>query len=356
MGASVANFQPLDEPSVSRAPLVSIGLPTMDSRRFLTERIESITRQTLQDWELVVIDGQSVDGTFETLQDLAARDPRVRVYQEPRDGIYPNFNRCAERALGKYVYIATSDDTMADNCLEKLVEALERNPDCDIAHCPMRVIGEDGTDGVDWWSGQSLFARSSGEWLSRPHKRAAPLDGLLCLLGDNVYSSVTQLLIRRELFEKIGYYRADWGSVGDFHWNLRAGLVASTVHVPDTWASWRMHDGQATAAARLGSAAHQEKIDGMIRDALAGPAGEGLPARLVAKAEALRNFLRAFDACPGPLARKVFAVKQALAGSGPAWQYFSSFLTGRRWPRCAPETVGNWMEAAITPLDSNDRG
>src|SRR5687768_823778 len=116
--------------TMTATPLVSIGLPTLNSQRFLAPRMESIMRQTLTDWELVGIDGHSTDGTFEVLQELERNDPRVRVSQEPKDGIYPNFNRCAERARGKYVYIATSDDTMADDCLEKLVAALEANPDC----------------------------------------------------------------------------------------------------------------------------------------------------------------------------------------------------------------------------------
>lgn len=50
----------------------------------------------------------------------------------------------ASRAQGKYVYMATSDDTMAPDCLEKLVAALERNPDCDLAHCTLRTIGSNG--------------------------------------------------------------------------------------------------------------------------------------------------------------------------------------------------------------------
>lgn len=338
---------------MTSTPLVSIGLPTLNSGHFLAPRLESILTQTLSDWELVGIDGHSTDGTFEALQGLALEDPRVRVSREPKDGIYPNFNRCAERAKGKYVYIATSDDTMAEDCLEKLVAALEANPECDIAHCPLRVIGPDGEDVQNWWQSQSIFARSSGEWINRRHKRAAPLDGLLCLLGDNVYSSVTQLLIRRSLFDKIGYYRADWGSVGDFHWNLRAGLVASSVHVPDTWASWRMHDGQATAAAMLGSEAHDRKIDAMIADALAALSDEsfGLTEEIVSRAEKLRTFLREFERRGGSVARKAYAAGKALSGSKPALSYFASLLPGqRRWPRHAPESVRSWMNQPIAPV------
>jgi hypothetical protein len=60
------------------------------------------------------------------------------------------------------------------------------------------------------------------------------------------------LLIKRSPVEKIGYYQADLDSLGDFHWNLRAGLFASTVYVSDTWAGWRMHPGQATANILIG--------------------------------------------------------------------------------------------------------
>jgi len=214
---------------------ISICLPALNSIRYLPERLESIRAQTFTDWELIAMDSDSKDGTRELLEKFAFEDSRVHVGQTPKDGIYPNFNRCIQAANGQFVYIATSDDTMAPDCLEKLVGALVEHPDCDLAHCPMRALDENGALGPDWWSSSSLFAKSSGQFLYRRHKRIAPLDGILCMLGDNIYTSVTQLLIRRSLFDRIGFYRADWGSLGDFHWNLRAGLAASAVHVTDTW-------------------------------------------------------------------------------------------------------------------------
>jgi glycosyltransferase involved in cell wall biosynthesis len=183
---------------------VSICLPTLNSMEFLAARLDSIRQQTFKSWELVAVDGMSDDGTYQSLLDFAATVPEARVVQAERDGIYPNFNRCIRLAAGEYVYIATSDDTMAADCLEKMVAALDENPDCDLAHCPMRVMDESGGPAPDWWSGHSMFVRSSGPLATRRHKRVAPLDGMLCLLGDNIYSSVTQILIRRSLFDRIG--------------------------------------------------------------------------------------------------------------------------------------------------------
>ena len=250
-------------------PRVSICLPNLNNRAYLEERIETIVAQTLADWELVICDNYSDDGAWEFFQEFAKRDSRVRISQEPREGMYANWNNCVRKARGEFVYVATSDDTMAPDCMEKMVKALDENPDCDLAHCPMKVIDQHGNPGRDWWSVSSLFAKSSRRFMNSRHKRIAPYDGILCLLGDNIYSSVTQLLIRRSLYEKVGLYKADWGSLGDFHWNLRAGLAASAVHVPDTWGGWRMHPSQATAAVGLNSPEHQAKIDAMIDDVLA---------------------------------------------------------------------------------------
>jgi glycosyltransferase involved in cell wall biosynthesis len=331
---------------------VSICLPTLNSRRFLTDRLESIRQQSFSRWEVVAVDSYSDDGTFGMLENFAAGDARVRVSQAPRDGIYPNFNRCIRQAKGRFVYIATSDDTMAPDCLEKLTGALVENPDCDLAHCPMRVIDEDGLPGRDWWSGNSMFARSSGDLLNYPHKRIAPLDGILCMLGDNIYSSVTQLLVKRSLFDKIGFYQSDWGSLGDFHWNLRAGLAASTVHVPDTWGGWRMHSSQATAGVLLGSADHQAMIDDMIHDVLANldrclgaKDWNDVFVNLVRRACALRSHLRQHARHTRRMERRLFLIREALLGKGLAWQHLASLSAGHnRWPGAAPQAVRGWLE------------
>jgi glycosyltransferase involved in cell wall biosynthesis len=332
---------------------VSICLPTLNSCRFLFERIESIRDQSFTDWELIAVDSHSEDGTSEMLQKFSLEDHRVRVLQTPKDGIYPNFNRGIQHAKGQFIYIATSDDTMAHDCLEKMVEALSDNPDCEIAHCPMRVIDENGELGPDWWSRSSLFAQSSGDFLNLRHKRFAPFDGILCLLGDNIYSSVTQLLIRRSLFEKIGYYSSDWGPLGDFHWNLRAGLVASTVHVPDTWGSWRMHPSQATASSQIGSPSHQAKIDAMIDDVMNHldryfylQHERELVRRLNGRAGKLRRYLQGYARCDTTLERRIFLFREILSGSRHARDHIASMFPGRRrWPQAAPQVVPYWSDA-----------
>jgi hypothetical protein len=336
-------------------PEISICLPTLNSRRFLTERLESIRRQSFSDWEIVAVDSHSEDGTLEILRQFEVEGSRIRVRQAARDGIYPNINRCIGLSRAPYLYIATSDDTMAPDCLEKLLSALKAHPECDLAHCPLRAIDERGsiTDMQEWWSRRSTFAKSSGQLLQCAHVRRAPFDGLLHLLGETVYTSLTQLLIRRSLFDRIGLFEARWGSVGDFNWGMRAGLTASTVHVPDTWGGWRIHANQATAGVVLGSAEHSKTIERMIENALAS-CGKSLAPHAVqplSKTRELSEFLMGTRRRKNSLLRKAFIMRRLLAGSPAAWGCFQAKSCSKPWLESAPVLVRSWLEdAGIGPV------
>lgn len=245
-------------------------MPNLNNRAYLPERLQSLYAQTLADWELIIVDNYSDDGAWEFFQEEAGRDSRIQIAQAPRQGMYANWNNCLKKATGEFVYIATSDDSLAVDCLEQLVNALDGHPNCDVAHCNLRVIDEVGRDHLlnRWWREDSLFARSSGRLLDQPHIRLAPYDGLLHLGSSSVYISITQLLIRRSLFDRIGMFEPEWGSLGDYHWNMKAGLTSNTVHVPTTWGGWRVHPLQATNELSQRLPKHRYQIESMIDHAI----------------------------------------------------------------------------------------
>ena len=250
-----------------RTPRVSVVLPNLNNRRFLVDRLDSIVNQTLEDWELVIVDSFSDDGAWELIQEYAARDPRIRASQAPREGIYPGLNRCIEQAVGEYVYIATSDDTMDPTCLETMALGLDEHRECDICHTPLRVIDERG-DPIDGVWRKYPVARFLGPLIDQPHIRRAPFDGVLHCAVVTVFSSLTQILIRRSVFEKVGLFRNDWGPEGDFEWGMRAALVSSTLYLPEEVATWRRYELQATAQVGLASEARFGRLADMVSAAL----------------------------------------------------------------------------------------
>jgi hypothetical protein len=240
---------------------------------------------------------------------------------------------------------------MAPDCLEKLVAALEAHPECDIAHCRLKAIDSAGIEipGPSWRT--SIFANSCGPLLDCLHVRKAPFDGLLHLLGGSVYISITQLLIRRSLFDRIGLFESTWGSVGDFHWSMRAGLSANIVHVPDTWGGWRIHDTQATAGAEIGSMEHTRKIEEMIADVLSisgksltPPLSHCLATQWAPAAHECRAFLHEVEHRDRSSDRRAFIVRRFLCGSPAARQHVRLWLTGHKpWSDLFPNLVQTWL-------------
>ena len=248
-------------------PRVSIVLPNLNYRVFLESRLDSILAQTFTDWELIVVDGYSDDGAWELIQDYASRDSRLRISQSQRLGIYDAINRCISQARGEYIYIATSDDTMEPDCLDRMVAALDAHPECGLCHCSLRVIDEQGRTLEGMWRGFPV-GKFFGDLVDVPHIRLAPHDGILHAAVYAVYVSLTTLLIRRSVFERVGLFREDWGSECDFEWGMRASLVTSTLHLPEELATWRLHDAQATAGLVLASSARHRRLAEMVEAAL----------------------------------------------------------------------------------------
>ena len=229
-------------------PKVSICLPNLNNRPFLEERLASIFSQTLSDWELIVVDNFSDDGAWELLQYHATKESRMRISQAPRAGMYANWNNCLRQVRGEYVYIATSDDTMVPSCLATLSAGLDRYPTCQIAACALDIIGLDGRkeSAPFRWEDQPSV-RFMDDWITRSHIRPAPHDGLLAFALQCPYTSMTQVLIRRQALTRIGEFSTEFGPFADLEWQMRAGLMGDCLYVPEHLATWRVYAGQGSA-------------------------------------------------------------------------------------------------------------
>jgi glycosyltransferase involved in cell wall biosynthesis len=131
--------------AVSRAPRVSVGLPVYNGERYLRETLDSLLAQTFEDFELIICDNASTDGSEAISRAYLARYPRVRyVRHESNLGVARNFNSAFHLARGKYFKWAASDDLVAPQLLQRCYEAIEADPDVVLA-CPRtRFVGADG--------------------------------------------------------------------------------------------------------------------------------------------------------------------------------------------------------------------
>ena len=128
----------------SRNAKVSIILPTYNRESFLPAAFASIQNQEHKDWELVVVDDGSTDGTSDLVQDLASKTSQKVVYQyQENAGAYAARNRGLELARGDYVAFYDSDDRWRPFHLRKCVSALDTQPGIDWIFAALTRINQE---------------------------------------------------------------------------------------------------------------------------------------------------------------------------------------------------------------------
>jgi glycosyltransferase involved in cell wall biosynthesis len=134
------------EPAEQR-PRVSIGLPVYNGANYLAETLDSILAQTFGDFELIVSDNASTDGTQEICRQYAARDRRIRYVRNATNfGAAKNYNRVFELSGGAYFKWNGHDDPLAPQFLERCVEVLDRDPGIVLCFSRNRAIDEHGAE------------------------------------------------------------------------------------------------------------------------------------------------------------------------------------------------------------------
>jgi glycosyltransferase involved in cell wall biosynthesis len=108
-------------------PLISIITPCLNRVAFVAEAIESVLAQNYPNFEHIIVDGGSTDGTLEVLQNY----PHLKVISEPDEGLYDAINKGLRICTGEIVGFLNTDDLYAPNIFESIAEVLRENPEID---------------------------------------------------------------------------------------------------------------------------------------------------------------------------------------------------------------------------------
>lgn len=128
--------------------LLSVGIPVYNGERYIRESIQSVLDQTYTDFELIVTDDGSNDGTMEIVHSFA--DPRLRIVSDgSHKGLAIRLNEQITMARGEYFVRMDADDVMLPNRLQRQVEFFKKHPNADVVGSSAIVIDEHGTK-IGW--------------------------------------------------------------------------------------------------------------------------------------------------------------------------------------------------------------
>ncbi len=203
-------------------PVVSVLLPAYNAERYLPEALESILAQSFTDFEVVVIDDCSTDGTWKLIQKYAKQDKRVVAVQNQHNlKLSGTLNRAIEVAHGKYLARMDADDWSYPDRLEKQVSFMEKHPAVGICGGSMEVCD------------QELHVVS----VRRYHQTDGEIRSHLFR-----YSPYSHPLVmyRKDVLEKVGGYRDEFNPAEDYELYFRIGMVAQFANLPDILLKYRV--------------------------------------------------------------------------------------------------------------------
>jgi glycosyltransferase involved in cell wall biosynthesis len=233
-------------------PSVSVIVPNYNHARFLPKRIESILRQTYQDFELILLDDCSTDDSRAILSQYAS-DPRIRMeFSDVNSGsTFKQWNKGVRLASGKYVWIAESDDYADERLLETLVSRLEAEPAAVLANCrSWRVSAEGHSDGLlDVYLGYLDPLRWTVDFSADGREECRKY-----LIFGNSVQSASSVVFRREVYWQVGGADENFVFCGDWKtWAAMALTGGTFVHVGQPLNYCRFHEATVTARVkRLG--------------------------------------------------------------------------------------------------------
>lgn len=235
-------------------PLVSVIIPNYNYARYLPERIDSILKQTFQDFELILLDDVSTDDSVSVLKQYSTNEHVSQlVINETNTGSpFKQWARGIGLARGKYVWIAEADDLAEPAFLETCVRYAEQYKDFAIAYTGSLLIDA---------RGRIEYGKDVNRWGKRSRQEATRFDGkdfaLHNLYWRNYILNGSGVLFRREYALKVtdaGF--TDFHYCGDWLFWFQMALQGSVVEIYRNLNYFRQHDTKVSrSAARSGGGA-----------------------------------------------------------------------------------------------------
>jgi cellulose synthase/poly-beta-1,6-N-acetylglucosamine synthase-like glycosyltransferase len=185
-------------------PKVSVVMSVYNGERFLRQAVESILDQTLTDFEFIVVDDGSTDGTAEILSSYAEADPRLRIITQENRGLIQSLNRAIGAAQGEYMARMDADDISMPERLTVQVRWLDSHPQVAMLGTRYDEIDEHGK-----------VVRRGNRYVGSALVERALLQGNFSVF---CHGSV---MFRRTCFEHIGGYREQFKHAEDYDLWLR---------------------------------------------------------------------------------------------------------------------------------------
>ena len=211
--------------------LIAVVLPTYNGLPYVKEAVNSVLNQTYTDFEFLICDDASTDGTWEYLQSL--QDPRIKLFRNPQNkGLFPTLNFLIRQAYAQWIHLWSQDDVMYPFCLEEEVHFARRHPDVPFFFSQRDIIDTRG-EIVEKYDN-----RYNNELISERHLIK------VSILAGSVTGNIANTVVRKSAVERAGYFNEQMRYSADFDMWERLSRGKEIGVINKALIQLRQHKGQ----------------------------------------------------------------------------------------------------------------
>lgn len=224
------------------APLVSIIIPNYNHEKFLAERIESVLSQTFQDFEIIIIDDASTDLSREVLKNYS-NQPQIShfiINGENSGSPFGNWYKGIKLAVGKYIWIAETDDFAESFFLERTIFEIQNKENTVLVYTDSKIIDSNGFSLGFWSDNKNSFFKTQ-KW---SHDYSVNgLDEILDFLLYRVtINNVSAILFNKFFLEKINFEKLEkFKNAGDLYTYISLALQGNISYISSPLNNYREH-------------------------------------------------------------------------------------------------------------------
>jgi glycosyltransferase involved in cell wall biosynthesis len=250
-GGTAGGLRPLPLSPLPDTPPVSVLITSYNYARYIGECIESVLRQSYQNFEVIVSDDGSTDGSIQEIGRWAAADPRVRLIAGQHRGMAGALNAAWSQSRGQVICLLDADDTFLTRKVEAVVRAMQSNPQVGyVIHRTCRLDAGGNRRGV-----LPLLKPGPSGWCA---SGALAAGGVLADVPPT-----SNLSFRREVLELIFPLPEDLQGYAELVIQRLAPLLTRVVSLDQALATWRLHGANDINAARISDQQIEREIDVM---------------------------------------------------------------------------------------------
>ena len=236
--------------------LVSVIVPNYNHEKFLQHRLDSIFNQTVQDFEVILLDDCSTDKSIAILNEYS-RHPKVSQYIVNKENSGSPFRQWAkgiELAKGEYIWIAESDDLCELNFLEKVLLPLMENTNVGLAYCQSWSINKSGGKTGSWKEHTNDFKTVQ---FDSDFKSNGPDFVNDFLIYKNVIPNASATVFRKSVYKQSGGINYKIRYCGDWFLWLKILCLSDVSFISESLNYFRRHENSVISKAIIKSRSHK---------------------------------------------------------------------------------------------------